>query len=312
MPLAAQLAQVNLRSCPVAGHGHAHRGITGPPDRKLRQTSDARLLVSDTFSRRAPSGWGVADRGGSYSSGRTGLSVTNGAGRITLLSRGVTRGVALPRVHARNVDMRFRISLNRMPTANGVAVTVVLRKDDAGQGYRARARIAGNGTVWLAILRARNGSLTNIGDEVRISGIRVKPGSSLWLRARVSGTSPTLIHAMAWAPGLSRPNHWQVSRRDNGRDSPRCGRRRHRRDTVEYVQRGRPGRGRRPCRASSHLLHLWADHSADSGPSGGWTGHQRYRRHRRDRDHGQEYRRGPWTLHRRGRSDTAQPDSWAN
>ncbi len=94
MPLAAQLAQVNLRRVQLLVMAMLIGVSLALPIGSFARPSDARLLVSDTFSRRAPSGWGVADKGGSYSSGRTGLSVTNGAGRITLLSRGVTRGVA--------------------------------------------------------------------------------------------------------------------------------------------------------------------------------------------------------------------------
>ncbi len=52
---------------------------------------------------------------------------------------------------------------------------------------------------------------TPIGSEVQVAGLTVSPGSFVWLRAQVSGSSPTTIRIRAWADGGTEPTTWQYS-----------------------------------------------------------------------------------------------------
>jgi hypothetical protein len=56
---------------------------------------------------------------------------------------------------------------------------------------------------------------TGIGSEVLVSGLAYTPGNFLWLRAQVSGTSPTALKIRAWADGSSEPTTWQYSGTDS-------------------------------------------------------------------------------------------------
>jgi hypothetical protein len=50
--------------------------------------------------------------------------------------------------------------------------------------------------------------------EVAVTGVTYTAGSTLNVRARVTGTGTTTITARVWASGTTEPANWQLSRTD--------------------------------------------------------------------------------------------------
>ena len=167
------------------------------------------LLALDTFSRTSQSGWRSADDGGRYvyPSGLGGFAVDGRAGTLRLAQPGQGRSAQLAQPGHRDVDVRFRVSMDRAPSGGGVVVAALLRHTADGTEYRARVRVTRSGTVWLSVVRMRHGAATLLGQQVRIDGLRAVPGTPIWLRARIRGAAPTQIQVKAWAAG-SCPARW--------------------------------------------------------------------------------------------------------
>ena len=188
------------------------------------QPPDA-LLASDSFSRSSSLGWQSADDGGAYRypSGRRGFAVDGRQGTLLLSEPGTGRSAALPGVVVRDVEMRFRVSVDRSPTGAGAYAVALLRRDSAGDEYRARVHLLADGSVRLSILRVRSGTPTALGPEVTVPGLRSRPGAALLVRARVSGANPTRVALKAWSVARVQPTGWGIMRDDRGADLTRAG-----------------------------------------------------------------------------------------
>ncbi|MBX3029583.1 MAG: right-handed parallel beta-helix repeat-containing protein [Chloroflexi bacterium] len=179
-----------------------------------RGADTRRPVVRDTFSRAIAQGWASPETGGRYRypGGTDGLSVAGGQG-VARLAAGTSRVVAMPQVDLRDLDLRFRFSLDRLPTGKPVFITAALRRT-GGQEYRARVRVARDGSLRVAVLRVRGRVLQPIGSEVAVQGVRVTSGRTFWLRTRVRGTQPTAIDVRIWRDGRPQPARWTVRRMD--------------------------------------------------------------------------------------------------
>ena len=154
------------------------------PVRLLAATPKSHILAYDSFSRTSERGWRAADSGGAYRypSGAADLSVNGSSGVLVLREPDTGRSAELSAVKARNVEVKFRVRLDRMPGGAGVAVSALMRRDGANNEYRARARVAGDGSVSLSVFRVRDSAVTQLGTDVRVSGLHMTTTSSLWIR----------------------------------------------------------------------------------------------------------------------------------
>ena len=195
------------------------------PIRILAATPKSHILAYDSFSRTSARGWRAADSGGAYRypSGAADLSVNGSSGVLVLREPGVGRSAELSAVKARNVEVKFRVRLDRMPGGAGVAVSALLRRDGANNEYRARARVNADGSVSLSVFRVRDGGVTQLGADVRVPGLHMTTTSSLWIRARVRDSGPTRLRIKAWLGGSGQPHAWQLIRNDYGRDLTAAG-----------------------------------------------------------------------------------------
>ncbi len=176
-------------------------------------------LAHDTFSRTNGAAWGRADSGDRYrmSGHGSALSVARGKGRITLRRDGAVANVSLARVSVRDAAIRFRFGVPQRADGGGVSVAAILRGSSSGNQYRVRVRIASDRSVWLAVIRVRPaGGGRQLGREVRVRGLRLAPGGSLAVRARINGATPVRLRARVWQGGGSEPSTWQIKRQDWG------------------------------------------------------------------------------------------------
>ena len=168
-------------------------------------------VVTDGFARTATTGWGTAERGGTWTttSGSTAHAVAPGAGRQRVLAAGQTGSANLGGFSATDVDVRVDVALDKMPTGGGTYVSVLGRKVGTSGDYRARLKVQSTGAVTLSAARGDT-MLTS----VVLPGVTYAPATAMTVRLQVTGTSPTTLRAKAWKVGTTEPSAWQVATTD--------------------------------------------------------------------------------------------------
>ena len=174
--------------------------------------------VLDAFARVVANGWGSAPTGGAYTLTGTAanFSVDGSAGSINLPSAGALRSALLngAAAQAQDVDIKFRVSVDKMPTGGAYFVYGVARRNGTNE-YRPKFRLRNDGVLLVQASRVIGNVETAIGPEVVVSGLSPTAGSFIWFRAQVVGTSPTTIRVKAWADGQAEPATWQFTATDS-------------------------------------------------------------------------------------------------
>jgi PKD repeat protein len=166
-------------------------------------------LARDAFERTSTSGWGAAEVGGTWSATGTSYVVNSGSAAAVHSAAATTRRSLLSGVSSASSDITVQVALDKASTGGGVSVGAVGRQVGA-DFYQARIRFLADGTVGLQLL---TGSSTVLGNTT-IAGLTYAPGSTLVLRAQVSGTNPTTIRGKVWAMGSAEPAAWQLTATD--------------------------------------------------------------------------------------------------
>jgi hypothetical protein len=171
--------------------------------------------VTDTFSRTISNGWGSAGVGGAYSiEGRASQFWVDGTeGTISLDAAGRGGSALLLGTRMRDSDSRFRVRTNKSSTGWGQTVYVVARHVAGVGEYRLNIRFAPDGT-YLRTAKVVGTTQVTIGGETRAPITHV-PGTSYWVRTRVSGVSPTTLQLKIWQAGQSEPTGWQHTTSDS-------------------------------------------------------------------------------------------------
>ena len=178
-------------------------------------------LFTDTFSRTIASGWGSAEAGGAYSypaGQQPFFSADGSSGKVTLPSGGASRQAWLTSVAGTNLDAEVTVAAGSLPTGGtyGYTTSIELRHVAANTDYRARLRIAPDGSVWIAAVKALGTNTdVQIGAETKIAGLVYTAGAPLRMRAQVFGLNPTTIRIKAWAAADAEPSAWNVVRTDS-------------------------------------------------------------------------------------------------
>ena len=81
--------------------------------------------------------------------------------------------------------------------------------------YRPRMIFNANGTISVNASVVVNGSETALGAPLVVPGLTQAADSFVWLRAQVTGASPTTIRVKAWADGQAEPAAWQFTVTDS-------------------------------------------------------------------------------------------------
>ena len=190
------------------------------------------VYASDTFDRTVPTGWGDADRGGSWQAvgPADAETVDGGAARIRLDDPTGYRGGYLPGLQEDRSDLTVTVRPTPAPTAGGVTVAVQGRRISSTQDYRAMIRLGTGGATTITLVRVSaadqaDGRVQQISDAVSTrgsgdSGDRVPPVS---VRMQVVGANPTTVRAKVWSAAGAEPQDWTVTAQDSTPDLQRPG-----------------------------------------------------------------------------------------
>jgi PKD repeat protein len=170
------------------------------------------LIAADAFSRTTSNGWGSADVGGSYATQSTpaNYSVGGGVGNIVMPSSGSNRSALLNSVSQRDVDLTFRVSTNKAASGGNYFVYAVARRNGNNE-YRPQIHLRANGSVGVHGSAVVNNSESGIGSAVTVPGLNHTANNFIWVRAEVTGASPTTIRVKAWADGQTEPTGWNYT-----------------------------------------------------------------------------------------------------
>jgi large repetitive protein len=184
-----------------------------PVSTQVVVASSVTVFASDSFSRALTNTWGSADVGGAYTLQGTAADYdTNGAtGTVVLGTGAVNRSAVLASVLARDVDISFRVALDKIPVGGSLWSYGLIRRINASNEYRAVLRTAPGGGVYIGASTVLNGSEASIGTEVRVTALTATPGAFIRMRAQFSGANPTTIRMRAWADGTTEPTTWQYT-----------------------------------------------------------------------------------------------------
>ncbi|MGY1802647.1 PKD domain-containing protein [Blastococcus sp. SYSU D00922] len=175
-------------------------------------------FVVDAFGRTVTNGLGTADVGGAWSVNGTtaNFAVNGGSGAITSPSAGQSRSAWLGATPSSDTDLRTTLSLDKVPTGNGLYLDVVGRRVSANNEYRARLVMSATGriTVQLTALKG-NGTLVGLAPAVTLpTSITYAAGSQLSVRMQTTGTNPTTLRLKVWPAGTPEPTAWQTTATD--------------------------------------------------------------------------------------------------
>ena len=199
------------------------------------------VYASDLFSRTLANSWGSANTGGAYTLQGTAADydTTGTTGTIALPTGSANRSAVLASVSARDVDLSYRVAVDKVPVGGNLWSYGLVRRVNATNEYRAILRFAAGGAVFIQASTLVNNTEASIGTEVRVTGSNAAAGQ---------------LHPRALAVHRRQPD-----------DDPhaRLGRRHDRADHLavhRHQQRGRtPGRRRRrPPRLPRQRRHQHA------------------------------------------------------
>ena len=171
-------------------------------------------IAKDDFTRTAGNGWGTADKGGAWTATGTAanFAVADGKGKIVLPTAGLTRSQSLPALAATSADTTVSVSLDK-PAAPSTYVSVIGRRIDANNDYRAKLRFYDNGDVNVSLVRKVAGTETTI-TGIKVPGVTYTAGDTLKVRLQVTGTSPAQVKAKIWRATDAEPAGWTTSTTD--------------------------------------------------------------------------------------------------
>ena len=173
-------------------------------------------LVVDQFDRTVATGWGSAQKGGSWTVlGTTNrYSVVGGTGNQVLTSPGTTAEAVLPSLSATDLEARSTLAWGRSASTGTLYGTMVVRRQSNGNDYRLKVVTATNGSMQLVIGR-RVGTTETALRTVTLQGLTQTADTQyrVALRATTSGGITTLA-AKLWRVGSTEPTAWQATVND--------------------------------------------------------------------------------------------------
>jgi hypothetical protein len=144
------------------------------------------------------------------------FAVSGGAGAITLPAASQTRSAWLAATTKSDSDLRMIVSLDKVPTGNGVYLDVVGRRVSTNNEYRGRLVMGGTGRITLQLSALKGtGTLVALAPAVNLpTSITYSAGSQLNVRMQITGTNPTTLALKVWPSSASEPAAWQTSATD--------------------------------------------------------------------------------------------------
>ncbi len=174
------------------------------------------IYAEDGFGRTVNDGWGTADVGGVYTlqGNNPAFDVAGGTGMILLQNAGANRSALLNSVSELDVDVTFRVAIDKVATGNSFFVYAVTRRN-GNDAYRPKIILRSNGSVSVHAGVLISNSESSVAPAVVVPGLTQSPGGYIWVRAQVTGSSPTTIRIKAWAAGQPEPASWHFTATDS-------------------------------------------------------------------------------------------------
>ena len=190
-----------------------NRGAAVAVSKIVTVTAPTPAIAVDTFARSVVSAWGAADKGGPWSLEGTAsnFAVSGGVGSVTT-PPGNIRTATLAGISSTGTDTRVDVAVN-VP-ASATYISVVGRRVNATNGYRAKLRYFPNGDVTVTLVRVVNGTETSIVGG-KIQGITYSTGDVLRVRTQVVGTAPTTLKVKVWRAIDVEPATWNFQIADS-------------------------------------------------------------------------------------------------
>lgn len=169
-------------------------------------------VLTDSFERDVPVGWGTATSGQAYATSSTQLaSVAGGNGEVAL-TRGQSVSIVALATSAADSRAATTIQPTSLPTSgNGVSAHLLLRLAD-GKGYRATLRFGRDQKASLRLDRIGKPDTVLVWDRLIPTKV-TSTSTALRFEFQVTGTAPVTLAARAWPVGAAAPT-WQVTARD--------------------------------------------------------------------------------------------------
>jgi hypothetical protein len=174
-------------------------------------------LLSDTFTRTSTSSWGSPDSGGNYqvTSGiGSAFNVNGTAGTINSETAALTRSNILNNSSQQDLDFKFKVKIDKIPTGNSMEVFWQGRRVDPSNLYRGKVRLTNGSTVTLQATKVVGGTETLLGTQAT-TGITLSADTYVYIRSQVTGVSPTTIKMKAWLVTDPEPIAWQYTTTDS-------------------------------------------------------------------------------------------------
>jgi RHS repeat-associated protein len=208
------------------GHGWVKDGVhqltynATDPNSGVSQSSvtvSDSTFARDSFNRTTSNGWGTADSGGTWGAwtGSDADFATNGSAATVALRQSVNSLRRLSTT-ARDVDARVRVALPTVTPPSGETSVSLGIRDQGAVATPAvyQARLVRDATGRLLLRATGNSASPTLGADVD-TGLQYTPGAEYWLRAQVTGASPTNIKIKAWEAGTPEPQSWPFDRTDS-------------------------------------------------------------------------------------------------
>lgn len=182
------------------------------------------VIARDAFSRVLIDEWGSPTTGGPYTlpTDRTPFDVTGGLGTISVPAS-TLRGLQLASFDERDVDLTVQLRTDKVAVGNSEWVYLPIRVQGTSE-YRPKIRFATNGGVYVQASQVLSGTETNIGTEVRVTGLVHAANTPIWVRARVTGANPTTIRMgeeVLGGSGTLQPAAWTYTATSTAAALPR-------------------------------------------------------------------------------------------
>ncbi|MCC6495671.1 MAG: PKD domain-containing protein [Propionibacteriaceae bacterium] len=190
-------------------------GATDSVTHAVEAVAPSGPIAQDAFGRTVANGWGDADIGGAWTRYGTSslFSVASGTGQIRLATAGAGPRMGLESVSSVNTEVSVKLSLDKIPNGGGAFFSLGARVTNAN-GYRAKVKVAATGALTLYLVRVVNGTETTLTSTTLGSAYNYTVGSTLQIKAQVTGTSPTTTRAKVWKTTQTEPG-WQLTATDS-------------------------------------------------------------------------------------------------
>jgi PKD repeat protein len=189
-----------------------NRGASATTSAQVTVTAPA-VWATDTFDRTAANGWGSSGTSGSWTmfpgtaTALSKFSVADGVGKVTLSAGNNYSAVLAGSTPSTNTEERYTVAFNQPSTGGGYYFSAIGRQIDSANDYRAKFRVAANGTVALWLTKTVGGTETVLASTT-VSGLTVTGPDSLNVRFQVTGTNATTLKAKVWRTGTTEPTAW--------------------------------------------------------------------------------------------------------